>query len=73
MGYGGYVEWPPCSPELNPLDFFLWGYIKQRVYETPPPTLPPPGTSKPYYGCLCQRVICHVVQCAIPCPDAYCC
>ncbi|GBM79642.1 hypothetical protein AVEN_184203-1 [Araneus ventricosus] len=30
---------PPCSPDLNPLDFFLWGYIKQRVYATPPPTL----------------------------------
>ncbi|GBM37969.1 hypothetical protein AVEN_171159-1 [Araneus ventricosus] len=38
IGYGGYVEWPPRSPDLNPLDFFLWGYIKQRVYATPPPT-----------------------------------
>ncbi|GBO09091.1 hypothetical protein AVEN_272461-1 [Araneus ventricosus] len=36
---GGCVEWPPRSPALNPLDFFLWGYIKQRVYATPPPTL----------------------------------
>ncbi|GBL93632.1 hypothetical protein AVEN_25629-1 [Araneus ventricosus] len=36
---GGYVEWPPRSPDLNPLDFFLWGYIKQRVYATPPSTL----------------------------------
>ncbi|GBO13080.1 hypothetical protein AVEN_157915-1 [Araneus ventricosus] len=25
--------------DLNPLDFFLWGYIEQRVYATPPPTL----------------------------------
>ncbi|GBL76778.1 hypothetical protein AVEN_53448-1 [Araneus ventricosus] len=31
IGYGGCVEWPPRSPDLNPLDFFLWGYIKQRV------------------------------------------
>ncbi|GBN77201.1 hypothetical protein AVEN_220545-1 [Araneus ventricosus] len=31
--------WPPRLPDLNPLDFFLWGYIKQRVYATPPPTL----------------------------------
>ncbi|GBO22367.1 hypothetical protein AVEN_154417-1 [Araneus ventricosus] len=34
-------------------------------------------TSKLYYGCLCQRVTCHVVQCAagsaVPCPDVYCC
>ncbi|GBM99057.1 hypothetical protein AVEN_161262-1 [Araneus ventricosus] len=39
IGYGGCVEWPPRSPELNPLNFFLWRYIKQRVYATPPPTL----------------------------------
>ncbi|GBN33338.1 hypothetical protein AVEN_182748-1 [Araneus ventricosus] len=39
IGYGGCVEWPPRSPDLNPLDFFLYGCIKQRVYATPPPTL----------------------------------
>ncbi|GBN58201.1 hypothetical protein AVEN_197179-1 [Araneus ventricosus] len=39
IGYGGCVEWPPRSPDPNPLDFFLWGYIKQRVYAPPPPTL----------------------------------
>ncbi|GBL81877.1 hypothetical protein AVEN_50479-1 [Araneus ventricosus] len=39
IGYGGCVEWPPRSPDLNPLDFFLWGYIKQRVYATPPTIL----------------------------------
>ncbi|GBN42850.1 hypothetical protein AVEN_191909-1 [Araneus ventricosus] len=39
IGYGGCIEWPPRSPDLNPLDFFLWGCIKQRVYATPPPTL----------------------------------
>ncbi len=25
-------EWPPHSPDLSPLDFFLWGYLKYRVY-----------------------------------------
>lgn len=30
------VEWPPRSPDLTPCDFFLWGYIKSRVYQTPP-------------------------------------
>ncbi|GBN36511.1 hypothetical protein AVEN_10573-1 [Araneus ventricosus] len=39
IGCGGCVEWPPRSPDLNPLDFSLWGYIKQRLYATPPPTL----------------------------------
>ena len=23
---------PPWSPDLNPCDFYLWGYIKARVY-----------------------------------------
>ena len=25
------------SPDLTPLDFFLWGHIKRLVYETPVP------------------------------------
>ncbi|GBN34149.1 hypothetical protein AVEN_79350-1 [Araneus ventricosus] len=24
IGYGGFVEWPPRSPDLTPLAFFLW-------------------------------------------------
>lgn len=31
------IEWPPHSPDLNPLDFFLWGHLKEHVY-SPPPT-----------------------------------
>ncbi|GBN62553.1 hypothetical protein AVEN_19244-1 [Araneus ventricosus] len=38
IGYGGCVEWPPHSPDPNPLDFFR-GRVKQRVYATSPPTL----------------------------------
>lgn len=30
------VEWPPRSPDLTPLDFFLWGHLKSKVYVTPP-------------------------------------
>ena len=33
------IEWPPRSPDLTPLDFFLWGYLKARVYTTPPANL----------------------------------
>ena len=25
-------DWPARSPDLNPLDFFLWGYLKSQVY-----------------------------------------
>lgn len=38
IGRGGFVQWPPRSCDLTPLDFFLWGYIKDRVYVTSPTT-----------------------------------
>jgi hypothetical protein len=33
IGRGGPIARPPRSPDLNPLDFFLWGYLKS-VYLT---------------------------------------
>ena len=30
--------WPACSPDLNPLDYFLWGHVKARVFEGNPKT-----------------------------------
>lgn len=38
IGRGGPVEWPARSPDLTPCDYFLWGYIKNMVYTTPPTT-----------------------------------
>lgn len=35
IGREGPVAWPPRSPDLNPLDFFLWGYLKALVYANP--------------------------------------
>ena len=32
-------SWPPRSPDLNPCDFFLWGYLKSVVYNPLPKTL----------------------------------
>ena len=31
--------WPPRSPDLNPLDFYLWGSLKGKVYRNRPRTL----------------------------------
>ena len=30
------VEWPPKSPDLKQCDYFLWGYLKSKVYFSPP-------------------------------------
>ena len=32
IGRGGPIPWPARSPDLTPLDYFLWGYLKQLVY-----------------------------------------
>lgn len=39
LGRRGPVEWPPRSCDLSPPDFFLWGYLKELVYEKKPTTL----------------------------------
>ena len=33
------VEWAAHSTDLNPLDFYLWGYLKYNVYENNPQTI----------------------------------
>ncbi|KAJ4432395.1 hypothetical protein ANN_21014 [Periplaneta americana] len=35
IGRGGPIAWPPRSPDLNPLDFYLWGHLKSLVYSSP--------------------------------------
>ena len=34
IGRGGPISWAPRSPNLKPLDFFLWGHIKTDIYKT---------------------------------------
>jgi len=29
-------SWPPRSPDLNPLDFWLWGHLQSRVFARNP-------------------------------------
>ncbi|KYN08462.1 hypothetical protein ALC62_00554 [Cyphomyrmex costatus] len=36
MGRYGPIRWPARSPDLNPLDFFLWGYCKEKIYRQLP-------------------------------------
>ena len=35
IGRDGPTKWPPRSPDITPLDFFLWGYVKNTVYASP--------------------------------------
>lgn len=35
LGRGGPKEWAARSPDLTPLDFFIWGHLKNHVYQTP--------------------------------------
>ncbi|KAH0810802.1 hypothetical protein GEV33_011989 [Tenebrio molitor] len=37
-GRGHLIQWPPRSPDLTPLDFFLWGYVKEIVFQEIPTT-----------------------------------
>ncbi|KFM63304.1 Transposable element Tcb1 transposase, partial [Stegodyphus mimosarum] len=32
IGRGGPIPWPPRSPDITPLNFFLWGFVKDNVY-----------------------------------------
>lgn len=54
IGRAGPVPWAPRSPDLNPMDFFFWGYLKALVYETPVNNI----------GDLRQRIIngCNVIR-----------
>ena len=33
------IDWPARSPDLNPCDFFPWGYMKELVYKPLPTSL----------------------------------
>jgi len=35
----GDVGWPERSPDLSPCDFFLWGYLKEKVFKHRPRSL----------------------------------
>lgn len=39
IGRRGAIEWPARSPDLTPLDYFLWGYLKSKVYVDRPENL----------------------------------
>jgi hypothetical protein len=32
-------NWPPNSPDLNPCDYFLWGFLKEKIFLKKPQTM----------------------------------
>ena len=40
IGRRGPFEWPALSPDLSPMDFFLWCNLKDMVYKEKPRTIP---------------------------------
>lgn len=39
IGRRGPIEWPARSPDLSPMDFFVWGYVRDKVYACNPRSL----------------------------------
>jgi hypothetical protein len=35
IGRGGPIPWPPRSPDITPMDYFIWGFWKDLVYKEP--------------------------------------
>lgn len=47
---GCKIAWPARSPDLTPVDFWLWGYLKSLVYRSSPSTL------AELKHCICREV-----------------
>jgi len=39
IGRDGPTSWPPRLPNITTHDFFLWGYVKDKVFSTPVPDI----------------------------------
>ncbi|CAG4969499.1 unnamed protein product [Colias eurytheme] len=39
ISHRGNINWPPRSPDLSPVDYFVWRYLKSKVYENNPRNL----------------------------------
>jgi len=39
IGRNGPTPWPPRSPDITSLDYFLCGYVKDKVFSKPVPDI----------------------------------
>jgi hypothetical protein len=61
IGRRRLVEFPPRSPDLTPMDFFLWGHIKDKVYSRKPRIIDLKATIVRGYEAI-PRAMLHVVM-----------
>jgi hypothetical protein len=67
---GGRVAWYGRSPDLNPLDFYLWGYLQSTVFNTEVSYIGCPKKIVPFFyfyfflGAQC-------VESGVSCTDCY--
>ena len=47
-------EWTPHLPDLNHQDFYLWGFLKDPVYESCTTSLPPIPPTELFIHLLCH-------------------
>lgn len=40
IGRGGPIPWPARSPDLTPVDYYVWGHMKSLVYDISPSPVP---------------------------------
>ncbi|KZC08101.1 hypothetical protein WN55_10867, partial [Dufourea novaeangliae] len=59
IGRGGLVSWPPRPPDLTPLDLFLWGALKNAVYQEVPTT---PENMKQRIIAACARISSETIR-----------
>jgi len=45
--------WPPHSPDINPCDFFLWGFLKEKVFQRRPENV---AQLRAHTGKLCRAL-----------------
>jgi len=59
----GDVPWPPRSPDLPACDFFLWSYLKSKVYVRKPRTVDDLKVSiREEIATLSQEMLVNVMQ-----------
>jgi len=48
--------WPPNSPDLNPVDYRIWGLMQERVYKTAVPDVSQLNCISSTLGQVCLRM-----------------